>query len=98
MIVGEVVTLRGKRMYEFVDKLINVSLPRVRDFRGIESKGFARGRSLTIGFKEHMVFPEIKTDEVEKMHGLEVTIVTDARTEKEAFELLKLLGFPFKEK
>jgi len=98
MVVGEAVTLRGKRMYDFVDKLINVALPRVRDFRGLEKKGFSKGRSLTIGFKEHIVFPEIKADEVEKLHGLEVTIVTTAKTEKEAFELLRLLGFPFKEK
>lgn len=98
MIVGEMVTLRGDRMYQFADKLINVTLPRVRDFRGLERKGFSKGRSFTIGFKEHIVFPEIKADEVEKLHGLEVTIVTTAKSEKEAFELLKLLGFPFKEK
>jgi len=98
MIVGAMVSLRGNRMYDFVDKLINVALPRVRDFRGLERKGFSKGRSLTIGFREHIAFPEIKADEVEKLHGFEATIVTTAKSEKEAYELLRLLGFPFRVK
>jgi large subunit ribosomal protein L5 len=95
-VVGARVTLRGKRMEDFVEKLIRVTLPRVRDFRGLSTKSFARGeRQYTIGFAEHNVFPEIKSDEVELLHGLEVTIVTTAKTPKETRELLTLLGFPF---
>ena len=97
MTVGLIVTLRGQRMYDFVDKLVNVSLPRVRDFRGLEPKSLGNSKSLTIGFKDHVVFPEIQSDEVERIHGLEVTIVTNAENGKEAFQLFSLLGFPFKE-
>ena len=98
LIVGATVTLRGRRMYEFVDKLVNITLARVRDFRGLEEKSLGQSGSLTIGFKEHVVFPEIKSDEVEKIHGLEVSVVTNAKNVQEALTLLKLLGFPFKEK
>lgn len=98
MTVGVAVTLRGKRMYDFVDKLINVALARVRDFQGLDPKSLGNSGSLTIGFKEHVVFPEIKSDEVERIHGLEVSIITSAKTGKEALALLKLLGFPFKER
>jgi large subunit ribosomal protein L5 len=98
LIVGATVTLRGRRMYEFVDKLVNITLARVRDFRGLEEKSLGQSGSLTLGFKEHVVFPEIKSDEVEKIHGLEVSVVTNAKNVKEALTLLKLLGFPFKEK
>jgi len=96
MIVGAVVTLRGNRMYDFIDKLANVALARVRDFRGLEPKSVDGLGNLTIGFKEHIVFPEIKSDEVERLHGLSVTINTNAKSQKEALSLLNLLGFPFK--
>ncbi len=95
-IIGLVVTLRRERMYDFVDKLINIALPRTRDFRGLDPKSLDGKGNLTIGFREHLAFPEIKADEVEKLHGLEVTIVTTAKNDEEGLELLKLLGFPFK--
>ena len=94
-VVGMTVTLRGKRMYDFVDKLINVTLPRVRDFRGLEAKSVDNQGNLNLGFKEHMAFPEIEADEVEKIHGLQVTITTTAKTKAEGLELMQLLGFPF---
>lgn len=96
MPVGMSVTLRKKRMYDFVDKLINVALPRVRDFRGLDPKGLDGKGNLNIGFKEHIVFPEIKTDEVDIIHGLEVAIVTSAKDNDQAKELFALIGFPFK--
>lgn len=96
MLVGMKVTLRKKRMYDFVDKLVNISLARVRDFRGISSKAIDEQGNLTVGLREHIVFPEIRPDEVEKIHGLEITVVSDAKTKEEGLELLKLLGFPFK--
>ena len=96
MIVGLKVTLRGERMYNFVDKLVNVTFPRVRDFRGLEPKGFDGQGNYSIGFKEHIVFPEIKSDEVEKIHGLEIAISTTANKDEEALALLRYLGFPFK--
>lgn len=95
-IVGVMVTLRGKMMYDFIDKLINITFPRVRDFRGIENKGMDKQGNFTIGFKEHLAFPEIKADEVEKTHGLEISVATTAKSREEGFELLKLMGFPFK--
>lgn len=95
MIVGVKVTLRGKKMYDFVEKLIKVSLPRVRDFRGLSVKSFDRQGNFTLGIKEHLIFPEINPDEVEKIHGLEIVITTTAQDKKEGFWLLKLLGFPF---
>lgn len=96
-VVGVMVTIRGGRMYDFVDKLINITLPRVRDFRGISPKSVDKNGNLSLGFKEHIVFPEISADEVERLHGLEVAVVTTAEKKEEGFELLKLLGFPFKE-
>lgn len=96
MKVGLKATLRGPRMYDFVDKLINVSLPRVRDFRGLDVKNVDGQGNLNIGFREHLAFPEIKSDEVEKIHGLEVTVVTTAKTAAAGLALLKKLGFPFK--
>jgi large subunit ribosomal protein L5 len=96
MIVGVSVTLRGERMYDFVDKFINVALARVRDFQGVEPKNVDRNGNFTIGLKEHIVFPEIRSDEVERIHGLSVTITTNAKTNKEGFELFSLLGVPFK--
>lgn len=96
LVIGMMVTLRGKKMTDFVDRLINVTLPRVRDFRGLETKSVDPSGNLNIGFREHIAFPEIKSDEVEKIHGLQVSVVTTAKTKEEGLELLRLLGFPFK--
>lgn len=98
MEVGVMVTLRGKRMYDFVDKLINISLPRVRDFRGISSKSVDQGGNLSVGIKEHIIFPEIRMDDVERLHGLQVVISSTASNREEGLELFTLLGFPFKKK
>ncbi len=97
-VVGIKVTLRGNQMYDFIDKLINIALPRVRDFQGITRSSFDNYGSLNIGFKEHLVFPEIQSDEVEQIHGLEVAITTTARQRELGFRLLELLGMPFKKK
>lgn len=94
MVIGALVTLRGQRLEEFVDKLIHVTLPRVRDFRGIDPRSVA-DTSLTIGLAEHTVFPEIQSDEVEKLHGLEVTLVSSAESRDQALALFRALGFPF---
>jgi len=96
MVVGFKVTLRGERMWGFIEKLVNVTLPRVHDFRGLDSRGFDKHGNYSLGFKEYTAFPEIRSDEVEKQHGLEVTINTTARSDEESKELLILLGFPFK--
>lgn len=97
MVVGAKVTLRGKRMYDFLDKLINITFPRVRDFRGIDvtNKYIDKAGTFSYGFKEHIVFPEIKADEVEHIHGLELAISTTAKSKAECYFLLKYLGFPF---
>jgi len=95
-IIGASVTLRGARMYDFVEKLVNVSFPRVRDFRGVSDKSVDRTGNLTVGFKEHLSFPEIKVDEVENVFGLEICLATSAKNRAEGLELFKLLGFPFK--
>jgi large subunit ribosomal protein L5 len=95
-IIGTSVTLRGKRMYDFLNKLINVVFPRVRDFRGLSKKAFDKTGNYSIGFKEHTVFPEISPDDVTKIHGIQVNITTSAKTNEEGIELLTLLGFPFK--
>ena len=95
-IIGMSVTLRGKRMYDFFYKLISVTLPRVRDFQGIDSKAVDKQGNLSVGFKEYLAFPEIRSDEVELLHGLEVTIVTSSNTKEEGYEFLKLMGIPFK--
>lgn len=95
-VVGIKVTLRGNRMYDFIDKLINIALPRVRDFQGITPSSFDEHGSLNIGFKEHLVFPEIQSEEVEQVHGLEVAITTTAKQREVGFRLLQLLGMPFK--
>jgi len=97
-LVGLKVTLRQKRMYDFLDRLVSITLPRVRDFRGLSPKSFDGQGNYSIGFKEQIVFPEVKTDEIEDMHGLEVCVTTTAQDDKAALALLKLLGFPFKEK
>ncbi len=96
MVVGVKVTLRGKRMYDFIEKLVNVSLPRVRDFRGLDPDKFDGHGNYSIGFKEHVAFPEISPDEIERIYGLEVNISTSANNDEEGHELLRLLGFPFK--
>lgn len=91
------VTLRGNRMYEFVDKLFNIALPRVRDFRGLDKKSFDSRANYTLGLKEQLVFPEIDYDKVDKIRGLDVTLVTTAKTKEEAAALLKGLGMPLKD-
>lgn len=96
MPVGCRVTLRQDRMWDFIDKLMNFALPRVRDFRGVPDRGFDGRGNFTLGVKEHSIFPEINIDRVEKPKGMNVTIVTTARTDKEGKMLLDLLGMPFK--
>jgi large subunit ribosomal protein L5 len=93
--VGAKVTLRGERMWEFLDKLINVTLPRVRDFHGLDPKIIDRQGTLTVGMAEHIAFPEIRSDEVEHLHGLEISIQTTAQTAAASRQLLTALGFPF---
>lgn len=97
-VIGAAVTLRGERMWEFLDKFINVSLARVRDFHGIDPKAIGQSGTITVGIKEHIVFPEIRSDEVEHLHGLEVTIVTTATNREQTQTLLTQLGFPFSTK
>jgi large subunit ribosomal protein L5 len=97
LIIGAAVTLRGARMYDFFEKLIKVTFPRVRDFRGIKTSCIDNRGSLTVGFKEHAAFPEIKIEETEGIHGLEVSILTTAKNKEEGLEMFKLFGFPFKE-
>ncbi|RCW49306.1 MULTISPECIES: 50S ribosomal protein L5 [unclassified Halanaerobium] len=96
MPIGVKVTLRGEMMYEFLYKLINIALPRIRDFRGVSPKSFDGRGNYSLGINEHTVFPEINIDDVDKVHGLEITIVTSAETDEEAFELLSAMGMPFK--
>ena len=94
--IGVKVTLRGKRMWDFVDKLINVALPRVRDFRGVSQKSFDGRGNYSLGIREQLIFPEIDYDKIDKVRGMDICIVTTAKTDEEARELLKLLGMPFK--
>lgn len=94
--IGVRVTLRGVKMYEFLDRLISVALPRVRDFRGINDKGFDGRGNYSFGITEQLIFPEIDIDKVNNINGMDITIVTTANTDKEAFELLKAFGLPFK--
>jgi len=96
MPVGIKVTLRGEQMFEFLYKLINVTMPRIRDFRGVSPKSFDGRGNYSLGISEHTVFPEINIDDVDNVHGLEITIVTSAETDEEAFELLSIMGMPFK--
>lgn len=96
MSIGCKTTLRGNRMYEFVDKLFNIALPRVRDFRGINPNSFDGRGNFTLGVKEQLIFPEIEYDNVDRIHGMDITFVTTAKTDEEAKELLSLLGMPFK--
>ncbi|GAA0304436.1 large subunit ribosomal protein L5 [Gracilibacillus halotolerans] len=95
MPIGAKVTLRGERMYDFLQKLVDVSLPRVRDFRGISKKAFDGRGNYTLGVKEQLIFPEINYDQVSKVRGMDVVIVTTANTDEEAAELLTQLGMPF---
>lgn len=93
--IGCKVTLRGERMYEFLDKLVNISLPRVRDFRGVSNNSFDGRGNYTLGIKEQLIFPEINYDKVQKVRGMDIIIVTTANSDEEAYSLLKALGMPF---
>jgi len=95
MKVGCKVTLRGERMYEYMDKLINIALPRVRDFRGVSTTSFDGRGNYAMGVKEQLIYPEINYTDVDKVRGMDIIFVTTAKTDEEAFELLKLLGMPF---
>ena len=95
MPVGCKVTLRGSKMYSFVDRLINIAIPRVRDFRGVSANAFDGRGNYTLGIKEQLIFPEISFDKIDKLRGMEVVIVTTAQTDEEARELLTLFGMPF---
>lgn len=94
--IGCAVTLRGRRMYEFLDRLINVAVPRIRDFRGVPSRSFDGRGNYTLGVKEQIIFPEIDYDKVERIHGMDITFVTTARRDDEAFALLRDFGMPFR--
>ncbi|MBW2559356.1 MAG: 50S ribosomal protein L5 [Deltaproteobacteria bacterium] len=96
MSIGCMVTLRREKMYEFLDRLVNVAIPRIRDFRGISPKSFDGRGNFTMGINEHYIFPEIDYDKIDKVKGLNITIVTTARTDDEARHLLKLMGVPFR--
>jgi large subunit ribosomal protein L5 len=96
MPIGAMVTLRGRHMYDFLDKLINVALPRLRDFQGVSADSFDGRGNYTLGIREQLVFPEINYDKIDKVRGMEITIVTTARTDEEGRRLLRLLGMPFK--
>ncbi|MCR4429129.1 MAG: 50S ribosomal protein L5 [Caldiserica bacterium] len=96
MKIGCLVTLRGKRMYDFLAKLINVALPRIRDFKGVNPRGFDGRGNFNLGLREQLIFPEISYDKIDKVRGMNVTIVTNARTDEEARALLELLGVPFR--
>lgn len=95
-VVGVAVTLRKKRMYDFLDKFLMFALPRVRDFRGIDAKSVDAQGNITIGLKENLTFPEIRPDEIERVHGLEISVSTTAHSRQKGIRLLSLLGFPFK--
>ena len=97
MSIGAMVTLRGDRMYEFLDRLMNVALPRVRDFRGVSSKSFDGRGNYTLGIKDQLIFPEIDYNKVEKVKGMNISIVTTAKTDAEGLSLLKNLGMPFRQ-
>ena len=94
---GLKVTLRKDKMYEFIDRLVNIALPRIKDFRGLSPKGFDAFGNYTFGIKEHIIFPEVNFDKVDKIRGLDITIVISAIDKKHSYELLKRLNFPFKE-
>ncbi|WP_027365220.1 50S ribosomal protein L5 [Desulfotruncus alcoholivorax] len=96
MTIGCKVTLRGDRMYEFVDRLVNIALPRVRDFRGVSPKSFDGRGNYSLGIREQLIFPEIDYDKIDKVRGMDIIFVTTARTDEEARELLRLMGMPFR--
>ncbi|HUY75129.1 MAG TPA: 50S ribosomal protein L5 [Ktedonobacterales bacterium] len=98
MPIGAMVTLRGQRMYDFLDRLVNVALPRLRDFQGVSTDAFDGRGNYTLGIREQLVFPEIDYDKIDKVRGMEITIVTTARTDEEGRRLLRLLGMPFRNK
>lgn len=98
MPIGARVTLRGDKMYEFIDRLMNVALPRVRDFRGISEKGFDGRGNYTLGVKEQIIFPEISIEKVSRISGMNITFVTNANSDEESYELLKAFGLPFANK
>ncbi|GIV37221.1 MAG: 50S ribosomal protein L5 [Cyclobacteriaceae bacterium] len=98
MPIGVRVTLRGNRMFEFMDRLMNIALPRVRDFRGVNPKGFDGRGNYTLGIREQIIFPEISIDKVNKISGMDITFVTTAKTDEESYELLKAFGMPFANK
>jgi large subunit ribosomal protein L5 len=97
MSIGAKATLRGERMWDFLDRLINIALPRVRDFRGVSPKSFDGRGNYALGLKEQLIFPEIDYDKVEKIRGMDIVVVTTANTDEESKALLKLLGMPFRE-
>jgi large subunit ribosomal protein L5 len=97
-LIGAKVTLRGERMWAFLDRLLNIALPRVRDFRGVSANAFDGRGNYTLGLKDQLVFPEIEYDKIDKLRGMEVTIVTSARNDEEARALLQMLGMPFSKK
>lgn len=94
--IGCKVTLRGKKMYQFLDRLTNIALPRIRDFRGLSSKGFNQSNHYSFGIKEHSIFPEVDLDNIPKSFGMNITVVTTAKSKEEALHLLKKLNFPIK--
>ncbi len=98
MPIGVTVTLRGDRMYEFLDRLVNIALPRVRDFRGVSPRSFDGRGNYTLGLRDQLIFPEIDFGKADKARGMNVTIVTTAKSDDEAYELLKILGMPFAKK
>lgn len=96
-VIGLKVTLRGRRMYEFMDRLVNVALPRVHDFRGLSATGFDKQGNYSMGMKDQLAFPEIKAEGIEQLHGLQITVQTTAKNPEQSYELLKLFGFPLQE-
>jgi large subunit ribosomal protein L5 len=98
MVIGAAATLRGERMYDFVDKLVNIAFPRVRDFRGISDKGVDRSGNMTVGFKDYSCFPELSAADLDNIHGLEVCLNTNAKNREEGLALFSAFGFPFKKK
>lgn len=96
LVIGAKVTMRGQRMYDFVEKLVNITFPLVRDFRGISDKSVDRGGNLTVGFKEYNSFPEVRLSEADQVFGLEICLASSAKNREEGLELFRLLGFPFK--
>jgi large subunit ribosomal protein L5 len=96
MAIGAKVTLRGQRMYEFLDRLVNVAIPRIRDFRGVPTRSFDGRGNYTLGILEQLIFPEVEYDKVEKVHGMDITVVTTATRDDEAYALLSAFGMPFR--